>query len=160
MLGQSYLHAQKPDQAETEFRLELDLDPRYELAWISLANLRLAQNQPKSALEFLDKVWQISPEFLALQRDFPSVEVPRDVVKTQISTLEDAPDSPSKHYLLAALFVTVGDTGRAEREWKTFQSDFSTWQESVGRHVGPAKEDPCQAHRYSHCIDSLQSRTN
>ena len=160
LLGQSYLHAQQLDQAETEFRRELDLDPRYELAWIGLANLRLAQNQPKGALESLEKAWQVSPEFLALQRDFPSVEVPRDVVKTQLSALEDAPDGPAKHYLLAALFVADDNGGRAEREWKAFQSDFSTWQESAGRDVGPAKEDPCQAHRYSRCIDSLQSRKN
>ena len=88
LLGQSYLHAQKLEQAETEFRTELELDPRYELAWIGLANLRLAQNQPKGALESLDKVWQVSPEFLALQRDFPSVDVSREVVKAQISALQ------------------------------------------------------------------------
>ncbi|MGA7415069.1 MAG: tetratricopeptide repeat protein [Bryobacteraceae bacterium] len=160
LLGQSYLHAQKLEQAETEFRLELERDRRYELAWIGLANLRLAQNQPKGALESLDKVWQISPEFLAVQREFPSVEVAREVVKTQISAVEDAPDGPVKHYLLAALYSAANDTGSGEREWKAFQNDFSAWQKNADRAAVPAKEDPCQTHRYSRCIDSLQGRNN
>jgi tetratricopeptide (TPR) repeat protein len=160
LMGQSYFRAQKLEQAETEFRTELELDPRYELAWIGLANLRLAQNQPKGALEFLDKVWQVSPEFLAVQREFPSVEIPREVMKTQISAVEDAPDGPAKHYLLAALFSAGNEAGRADNEWKAFQNDISAWQKNTDGAVPPAKGDPCQAHRYSRCIDSLQGRNN
>jgi tetratricopeptide (TPR) repeat protein len=160
LLGRSYLHAQRLEQADTEFRLELERDPRYELAWIGLANLRLAQNQPKVALESLEKAWQISPEFLAVQQDFPSIEVSREVVKDQISALEDAPDGSVKHYLLATLLLAADDAGGADREWKTFQTDFSAWQKNADRAAAPAKEDPCQAHRYSRCIDSLQGRNN
>jgi tetratricopeptide (TPR) repeat protein len=159
-LGQTYLHAQKLEQAEPEFRLELGLDPREELASIGLANLRLVQNQPKGALESLGKVWQVSPEFLALQRDFPSVEVPREAVKAQISALQDEPEGPAKHYLLAALFLAADDAGRADREWKAFQNDFSAWQKNADRAAVQAKEDSCQAHRNSRCIDSLRGRNN
>ncbi len=45
--------------------MDLELDPRDELALIGLANLRLADNQPKGVLEYLEKVWQVSPEFLS-----------------------------------------------------------------------------------------------
>ena len=160
LLGQSYLHAQKLEQAETEFRMELELDPRNELAWIGLANLLLAQNQPKGALESLEKVWQVSPEFLALQRDFPSVEVPRELVKAQISALQAEPGDAVKHYLLAALFSAADDAGGADREWKAFQNDYSAWQKNAGRDAVQAKEDPCRAHVYSRCIDSLQGRNS
>ena len=159
-LGQSYLHAHNLEQAETEFRKELELDPRNELALIGLANLRLAENQPKGALESLEKVWQVSPEFLALQRDFPSVEVPREVVTAQISALQDEPEGPAKHYLLAALFLAADDAGRADREWKAFQTTFPPGKRTRIMPRSKRKEDPCQAHRYSRCIDSLQRRNN
>jgi len=70
-MGQAYLHAQNFEQARTEFQNELSLDPNSELAWLGLANIELARNQPAGALEDLEKVQQVSPEFLALQRDFP-----------------------------------------------------------------------------------------
>lgn len=70
-IGQSYLQAQKFEQAETEFQSELHLDPNSEQAWLGLANLALARNQPAAALDNLKHVQQISPEFLAVQREFP-----------------------------------------------------------------------------------------
>jgi tetratricopeptide (TPR) repeat protein len=160
LVGQSYLHAQKLEQAEAEFRLELERDPRYELAWIGLANLRLAQNRPKRALESLDEVWQVSPEFLAVQRDFPSIEVSREVAKAQIPVVQEEPEGPVKHYLSAALFSTADDAGGVDREWKAFQNDLSAWQKNADRDMVRAKEDPCQAQFYSRCIDSLKGRSN
>ncbi|HTU47583.1 MAG TPA: tetratricopeptide repeat protein [Bryobacteraceae bacterium] len=70
-IGQAYLHAQKFQLAEPEFRSELDLDPNGEQAWLGLANLALLQNQAAAAVENLKKVQEISPEFLAVQREFP-----------------------------------------------------------------------------------------
>ncbi len=159
-LGQSYFHAHNLELAETEFRKELELDPRNELALIGLANLRLAENQPKGTLEYLEKAWQVSPEFLALQRDFPSVEVPRDVLTKDIAVLQDEPEGPAKHYLLAALFVVADDAGHDDRQGKAFLTDFSAWQKTTDLASAQAKEDPCQAHRYSRCIDSLHGRKN
>jgi tetratricopeptide (TPR) repeat protein len=160
LLGQSYLHAQNLQQAEAEFRKELERDPRYELAWIGLANLRIVQNEPNGALESLDRVWQISPEFLAIQRDFPAVDVSRDVVKAQISALQDRPEAPAKRYLLAALSSAADDSASADREWKAFQTNFPVWQKNADHDLALGKEDPCQAHRYSRCIDALKGRNN
>src|SRR6266404_1420125 len=67
-LGQAYLHAGKLEEAEAEFDLELKLDSSNEQAWLSLANLQLARGQATSVLESLGKVWEISPEFMAVQR--------------------------------------------------------------------------------------------
>lgn len=156
-IGYAYLHAQKLDEAETEFRKELQLGSKNELAWLGLANLQLARSQPAAALECLRKLWGISPEFLAVQRDFPSIEVPQDAAKTSISAVRDAPDEAAKHFLLAGLFSTINDGALADREWKSFQSDFSAWQQTtVGR--GQTVQDPCTAHLYSRCVVSLQAR--
>jgi tetratricopeptide (TPR) repeat protein len=70
-IGQSYLQAQKFEDAEAEFRSELHLDPNSEQAWLGLASLALARHQPAPALESLEKVSQISPEFLTVQHEFP-----------------------------------------------------------------------------------------
>ncbi len=86
-LGQTYLHAQKPDAAETEFRSELTLDPRGEPAWLGLANLQLVKGDATAALESLGKIWEISPEFLSVQRGFPSAELPQETTKASITRL-------------------------------------------------------------------------
>jgi tetratricopeptide (TPR) repeat protein len=158
-LGQTYLHAGKLQEAETEFRQELQLDSRNELAWLALANMQLAQGQATGALESLGKVWEISPEFLAVQREFPSVDLPRQQAKDSLSRLQDAPEGAAKHFLLAALYATANESALADRQWKLFQADFSAWQQASNAPAGArADQDPCKAHRYSRCVDSLQTR--
>ena len=155
-LGQTWLHAQKPEKTETEFRLELQLDRRSELAWMGLASLWLARKQAKEALESLDEVWRISPEFLALQRDFPSVEVSPELVKAAISDLAGAPELPARHYLLAVLSAAAGDTSQADREWTIFLNRMPAWQKAPAQ----SGRDPCTAHRYPRCVESLKARTS
>lgn len=158
-IGYAYLHAQKFEEAETEFRRELELDSRSELAWLGVANLQLARNQPSAALESLEKIWEISPEFLAVQRDFPSIELPHESAKAALSTVRDAPDGAAKHLLLAGLFSSINQNARANNEWTSFQGDFSAWQKaSTAAARAPSGQDPCKAHRYSRCIASLQAR--
>ncbi len=157
-LGQAYLHAQKLEDAETEFHLELKLDSGNELAWLGLANLQLAKGQATAALESLGKVWEISPEFLVVQREFPSIELPQQA-KASLSRVQDEPEGPAKHFLLAALYTTTNESALSDRQWKSFQADFSAWQQAPNAAVGSrADQDPCKAHRYSRCVDSLQTR--
>jgi tetratricopeptide (TPR) repeat protein len=158
LLGQAYMHVQKFEPAEKEFRLELELDPRDELAWLGLANLRLAANEVNGALECLEKVWQISPEFLALPRDFPSVEIPQQSAKVAMTAVQGEPEGAAKHYLLAALAGATSEPARVDREWKSFQDYFSAWQQTSNEAAVQKNEDPCKAHRYSRCIDSLEAR--
>ena len=157
-LGQAYLHAQKLEDAETEFHLELKLDSGNELAWLGLANSQLAKGQATAALESLGKVWEISPEFLVVQREFPSIELPQQA-KASLSRVQDEPEGPAKHFLLAALYTTTNESALPDRQWKSFQADFSAWQQAPNAAVGTrADQDPCKAHRYSRCVDSLQTR--
>jgi tetratricopeptide (TPR) repeat protein len=105
-LGQAYLHAGKLQEAETEFHLELQSDSANELAWLGLAESALKQGQAESALNDVAKVWEISPEFLALQREFPSIEVSPDAAKALIDKLQRSnSDAPAFHFLLAILYA-------------------------------------------------------
>jgi tetratricopeptide (TPR) repeat protein len=158
LLGEAYLRAGKLEESETEFHLELQLDSRNELAWLGLANLQLAKGQPSEALASIGKVWQISPEFLKLRPELPSIELTTETAQASISHLLDQPEGPAKHSLLAGLYASTNENALSEREWKSFQNDFSKWQQ--GSRPTPqthADPDPCKAHLYSRCIASLQT---
>jgi tetratricopeptide (TPR) repeat protein len=157
-LGQTYLHAGKLQEAETEFRQELQLDSQNELAWLGLANMQVAKGQSAAALESVGKVWGISPEFLAVQRQFPSIELPKESAKSLISRLQAEPETAAKHFLLAALLVSTNDNALANQQWKLFQADFSAWQQAANAARGNADQDHCKAHHYSRCAESLQAR--
>lgn len=158
-LGQAYLHAAKLEEAEAEFHLELKLDSSNEQAWLGLANLQLARGQATAALESLGKVWEISREFLAVQRGFPSIELPQESAKASVAYVLGEPEGPAKHFLLAALYATTGENALSDRQWKDFQADFLGRQQPLNSAAGgPANQDPCKARRYAACADSLQTR--
>ncbi len=114
-IGQAYLHDEKFDQAEAEFQSELHVHPDSEQAYLGLASLALARHQPAAALESLEKVSQISPEFLAVQHDFP---------------------------------------------WQSLDEASPGWRQRLSKPApdSQANQNPCQSHRYSRCIDSLEAR--
>lgn len=166
-IGFAYLHAQKLEEAEAEFQRELQPDsrgalplgPKMELAWMGLANLQLARGQAAAALDCLQKVWETSPEFLAVQREFPSLQLAPQPAQVLISGVQDAPNGAAKHFLLAGLFTAGNESTLAEREWKSFQDDVSAWQQTANAVAGTRRDqDPCHAYLYSACIDSLERR--
>ena len=151
-IGQAFLHAGKLDQAEPEFRSELASDPLSEPAWLGIADLELARNQGAAALADLEKAWEISPEFLAVQREFPPTELSQESAKALVASIQDKPEGAAKHFLLAALFAASSDP-RADGQWKLFQSQFALWQEQAANRTNDG--DPCRSHSYSRCIESL-----
>jgi len=157
-VGQTYLHAGKLHEAETEFHLELQFDPQNELAWLGLANMQVPKGQFTAALEAIGKVWEISPEFLAVQRQFPSIELPQESAKDFRSRLQDEPETTAKHFLLAALYAANNENALSDAQWKAFQSDFLAWQQAENATRLHADQDACKAHCYSRCAESLQAR--
>jgi tetratricopeptide (TPR) repeat protein len=158
-LGQAYLHSRKLEEAEAEFRIELQLDARNELAWLGLANLQLARGQATTALESLGKVWESSPEFLVVQRGFPSIELPQEPAKASLSRVQDEPEGAAKHFLLANLYTVTNEKALSGQQWRALQGDFQAWQKGSNG-GGPAQpnQEPCKAHHYSACAGSLQAR--
>jgi tetratricopeptide (TPR) repeat protein len=155
-LGQAYLHAGKLAESESAFHQELQLDSQNELAWLGLTNLGLVKGQASPALESVGKVWEISPEFLVSQVGFPSVELARESAKASISQVLDQPEGAAKHFLLAGLYAATSESALSDREWKSFQNDFSRWQNGSS---SSRAQDPCKAHLYSRCADSLKNGT-
>jgi len=154
LLGDAYLHAGKLAEAEAEFRRELQLDSRTEPAWLGLANLQLATGQAVAALQSVDKIWEISPEFLHVPREFPAVELTRESAKASISQVLEQPEGAPRHFLLAGLYAATNESALATREWKSFDNDFSRWQNAL---KPSANKDPCRARLYSQCADSLKN---
>ena len=152
LLGQAYLRSGKLAEAETEFHRELQSDSQNELAWLGLANLQLAKGQAVAALESLRKVWEISPEFLSVPQEFPSIDVTLEVAKGSLSQLSDQPESAARHFLLAILYAAANESDLSNLEWKSFQNDLSQWQNRSER-----PPDPCKARLYSQCADFLKS---
>ncbi len=157
MLGEAYLHTGKLEEAETEFRREFQLDSRYELAWLGLANLQLAKGQALEALASVTAVWQSSPESLKVHPEFPAIELRSETAQACISRLLDQPEGPAKHFLLSALYPFTNENALSERESQSFQSDISKWQQtSRAASQAHPDADSCKLHLYSRCIASLQ----
>jgi tetratricopeptide (TPR) repeat protein len=153
-LGEAYLHSGKLAEAETEFHRELQFDSRNELAWLGLANLQLVKGQAVAALESVGKVWEISPEFLKVPQEFPSIELTQQAAKASIAQVLNGPEGAARHFLLAGLYAATGENALSTSEWKAFQNDFSRWQNALNP---SANQDPCKAHLYSQCMDLLKN---
>jgi tetratricopeptide (TPR) repeat protein len=159
-LGQVYLRAGKLEEAEKQFHFELELDSRAAAAWLGVSSLELLRGQPLAALESVEKAWEASPEFLNQRPEFPSMELTPDLGLASISGVREQPEGPAKHFFLAGLYAS-SDAAVSDREWKSFQRDFSHWQKASN--VLPRSQtgqDPCKAHLYARCVTSLQSAKN
>jgi tetratricopeptide (TPR) repeat protein len=158
-LGQAYLHAGKLEAAETEFHLELGTDGENETAWLGLAETQLARGLPALALEAVGRVWQISPEFLALQQEFPTIELSSDASKGLLTDLQSAPEGAAKHFVLCGVYEAAGETAQAHDQWAAFQADFAAWQKAEQRRAGgTVAQYPCRLRRYLACAQLLETR--
>jgi tetratricopeptide (TPR) repeat protein len=155
LLGEAYVHTGKLEDAETEFRHELLLDSRYERAWLGLADVQLTKGQALEALASVGEVCKNSPEFLKVHTEFPSIELNKETAQACIARLIDQPEEPAKHFLLSALYASVNENDRSERELQSFQNDLSKWQ-PTSRANSQAHPDFCKLHQYSRCIAWLQ----
>lgn len=156
-LGQAYLRAGKLEEAEAEFHREVELDPNNELAWLGLAEKHLATNRTSEAVEAVGKVWDISPEFLEVQHEFPTIELSRDTAAALVKTLLTAPDGAPKNFILANLYSIGGQGAEAESRWRSFQTEL-TARQKVPESIASGSASPCLTHHYSACLKSLEGR--
>ena len=155
LIGEAWLHQGNLENAETAFREELQLDSRYELAALGIANVHLAREHPLEALVAVDRVWKDSPEFLEVHPEFPSLVIGPRIAQASISRLGDAPEGPAKHYLLAALYASSDQSNRSDEEAKIFQRYANTRQRAESR--AQAGRESCKLHAYSQCIAWLKN---
>lgn len=153
-LGQAYLHAGKLKEADAEFRLEIAADAKSETAWLGLAEKELAAGDVEKATQAVAKVWEISPEFLAVQRDFPSVELSRETAKSLAEKLQSSPNGAVKDFLLPTLGATGGDTAAAEAQWKAFQTEVAARE---SRPTAARSAEACRTHHHAACLKALEA---
>jgi tetratricopeptide (TPR) repeat protein len=156
-VGQAYLRGGKLEEAEAEFHREIELDPGNELAWLGIAEKQLVTNQTAAAVEAVGKVWESSAEFLAVQREFPSIELSREAAYALVEKIQTSPDGAPKNFLLAALYSIAGKTAEAETRWRSFQTELTARQEARDSTLSRTAA-PCPAHHYSQCLASLEAR--
>ena len=154
-VGQAYLRGGKPEQAEAEFHLELQLDAANEGAWLGMAEAQLTDRKPTDALESIRKAWDISPEVVALQREFPGVEIPHDAAREFAARLQSSPEGAAKHFLLAVTSLAGGDNSTADQQWNALHNDLLAWQK---RTRGMEGQRACRSHDYSVCADFLEAQ--
>jgi len=155
-LGEAYLNAGKTEKAEKPFRAELQLDPASESAWLGLAEMQLVAHHAVAALDAISKLWEASPEFLALQRDFPSIALPPEAASGLESDLASASEGAPRQFLMAALSEAAGASARAQEHWASFQR-YADAREKTAASAAPSG-DPCRARRYAECARSLSAR--
>lgn len=153
-LGHAYLQAGEFGKAEQEFRHEIELDETNPLAWLGLAETQLAQNEPGATLDSINKAWQIAPDFVALQTEFPTVAIGPDTAKQAALNINNAAETPAKHFLLAVLYVSSGESAQSDVETKLFEGNLTASQNSRHR----VEANSCQVHHYSACIRLLSDR--
>lgn len=77
--------------AAAEFHLELQLDAQSAPAWLGLAETQLTKGDAESALDAANHVWAISPEFLTLEKDFPTEELKLEQARGLLTGVRAAP---------------------------------------------------------------------
>jgi tetratricopeptide (TPR) repeat protein len=156
-LGGVYLHDAKPAEASAEFRKELARDPGDEQARLGLAELHLAVGEVDAAREQIDQIWKRSPEFLAVQADFPDIEPGRDLAQRLIASFPHGSESGSSHLLLAALFRIAGDSSKAHEHQIALARIIRDREQEQSRTAHESAELLCRTRRYAACAQALAS---
>jgi Tfp pilus assembly protein PilF len=156
-LGDVLLRRGKLEDAEAEYRSELQRDPKSEEALLGLATTDLGRNHAALALEKVSRIWEVFPPFLAHQTKFPSLEIEAPRITTLTHDLVSAPDSPAREFLLASIYRAGGQNEQARQQWSLFLSSLRV-RNGAQKNVSIAGEQSgvaCAAHRYAECTHLL-----
>jgi tetratricopeptide (TPR) repeat protein len=155
-LGDVLLQVPKAGEAEAEFRSELNVAPDSVEALLGLTEVNLAKGDAKGALENVSRILTISPQFLSLQQDFPSVEISPEAARQLALDLGKAPAQPSRSFLMWAVYRVADEPSKAEQERSSFDSQVGHSRASARQ--GQTAHRLCEAHDYAECADLLGSR--
>jgi len=115
-------------------------------------------------LKDVTKVWEISPELLAGQRDFPTIELSQEAAKALIEKIQTSPsnqnsssDDAAAHFLLAGLHAAANESVQSDNQWNVFHAALMAWQEKNTLPAG-AGQDTCKTRHYSACAAWLQGQ--
>jgi len=160
-LGRVYLRQAKIDEAQQQFRNELQIDPHNEEALIGMAEAAMAKGEATAALQNISRIWAVSPPFLGEQKGFPSIELLPELAAKLITDLDRQPDGPPRSFLLSALYRLAGEPRKAQEQLEAFQVYLAEWSSArPNPYPQEAAREACITRRYKACIDLLESKQN
>lgn len=154
-LGSARLRLGDREAAAEDFRSELQLDPYSEPALLGLAEVRLARGDAAGALADVERVWELSPRWLATRFDFPVQPLAPETAMELIGRLPRADGGPAR-FLQAALFATGGNEERATLQRTMFLRELERAPSRPASDAEP--RHLCQQHLYVACAERLASR--
>ena len=159
-LGDMLLRQGRLENAEAEYRAELQRDANSEEALLGLAAADLGHGAATLALEKVTRIWEVLPPFLGRQTDFPAVRIDTPKLATLAQDLASAPDSPAREFLLASIYRTAGQSEKATQQWSRFLPRLQAWRATQKKAGSPAEkgEALCAAHRYAACAELIQAQ--
>ena len=176
-LGAVYLAQLKTDEAEAEFQKEFALDPHQENALLGMAEAQLLKGAASRALEAVTQIWDADPSVLTEPPELPAINLTPDAATRLGKDLEQAvsgrentsqlpADSSANlaataaaHFLESMVSRAAGDAVKAQAEQDSFLQQYRQWQAARGQEpAGGASREACQQHRYTACVQWMQSR--
>jgi tetratricopeptide (TPR) repeat protein len=132
-LGEAALFAGHPDEAEIEYRKQLDLTPSSAAAKARLAELALLKLQIPAALSLFDEALTVSPletvsalqlppSFANASQTFPDKLL--DQLRAAAPALEQSPDTAARNLALATIFARTG-------QFDAFQTTFTQFESTI-----------------------------
>ena len=119
-IGYIYWSQQKDDDAEREFRLELDRDPVNAQAWAWLADVLIRRNEFQKAKPMLEKALAIDPSIRITHLDLGIVFAEDKKYEAAIAAFKDAirldNSKTDAHYRLARVYRDAGKPAEAAAE--------------------------------------------
>jgi len=139
-LGEAALLAGQEDQAEIEYRKQLEVTPSSAAAKARLAELELSRSQVPSALSLLSEALTLSPletvSALQLPPSYASASLTLpdkflDQLRGALPLVQQAPATPARNLALALIFARIGQAD-------AFQSAFTQFEAAIPHQAAAA----------------------
>lgn len=128
-------------EAETQYRLAVDLDPEMANAWTNLGNVlyrrRLKREAETAWLEALRRdAGQPEARYNVGYSDYERGDYEGAIINFELSLASD-PGFADAHYNLAQALVEAGQSGRAQQHWRAYVElePHGTWANNARRHL-------------------------
>jgi tetratricopeptide (TPR) repeat protein len=142
--GLGYLHweLKQYDEAETELKAELSLDPENAQALAYLGDIAFKKNHPGGAVPLLKKALQSRDDIRIAHLDLGAILTQQRQYPAAIVALKRAveldPEQPDAHYRLGRVYQAIGNQAGAQKEFARVRELHDKSEEDVARKMSAA----------------------